>query len=194
MRAPILDQPSIGVADGHVEKVDRYHGDDRSIWTVDIVHGKERIDDRHIGLDEADPVVGERRLRVAVDGLLRLGTEVLHHCDPPLQKVTSRRHERSIFGEYGCSDFGILLNEGLSKGYLRAHERPLRLEPEALAEPVAPMTSVYARNAKPTRCIRPRAADLCFWGAESMVLVAIEASRCVREIFISFSIISFLCP
>ena len=116
IRAPILDQPSIGVADGHVEKVDRYHGNDRSIWTVDIVHGKERIDDRHIGLDEADPVVGERRLRVAVDGLLRLGTEVLHHCDPPLQKVTSRRHERSIFGEDGCSEFGILLNEGLSKG------------------------------------------------------------------------------
>jgi len=45
IRAPILDQPSIGVTDGHVEKVDRYHGDDRSIWTVDIVHGKERIDE-----------------------------------------------------------------------------------------------------------------------------------------------------
>ena len=99
MRAPILDQPSIAVADGHVEKVDRYHGDDRPIWTVNIVHGKERVDDRDIGLDEADPVVGERRLRGAVDGLLRLGTEVLHHCDPPLQKVTYRRHEGSIFGE-----------------------------------------------------------------------------------------------
>ena len=24
-------------------------------------------------------------------GLLGLGTEVLHHCDPPLQKVTHRR-------------------------------------------------------------------------------------------------------
>src|SRR4029077_7589607 len=116
MRTPILDQPSIAVADGHVEKVDRYHGDDRPIWTVDIVHGKEAGGDRDIGLDEADPVVGERRLRGAVDGLLRLGTEVLHHCDPPLQKVTSRRHQRSIFGEDGCSEFGILLNEGLSKG------------------------------------------------------------------------------
>jgi hypothetical protein len=31
--------------------------------------------------------------------LLRLGTEVLHHCDPPLQKVTLRRHEGSVFGE-----------------------------------------------------------------------------------------------
>jgi hypothetical protein len=102
MRAPILDQPSIGVKDGHEEKVDRYHRDDRAIWTVDIVHGKERVDDRGIGFDEADPVVGERRLRGAVDGLLRLGTEVLHHCDPPLQKVTLRRHEGSIFGEYGC--------------------------------------------------------------------------------------------
>jgi hypothetical protein len=48
--------------------------------------------------------------------LLRLGTEVLHHCDPPLQKVTLRRHEGSIFGEYRCSEFGILLNESLSKG------------------------------------------------------------------------------
>src|SRR5258705_32112 len=99
MRAPILDQPSIAVADGHVEKVDRYHGDDRPIWTVDTVHSKECVYDRDIGLDEADPVVGERRLRGAVDGLLRLGTEVLHHCDPPLQKVTLRRHEGSVFGE-----------------------------------------------------------------------------------------------
>ena len=46
---------------GHVEKVDRYHGDDRPIWRVDIVRGKERVDDRDIGLDEADPVIGERR-------------------------------------------------------------------------------------------------------------------------------------
>ncbi len=99
MRAPILDQPLIAVADGHEEKVDRYHGNDRSIRTVDIAHGKERVRDRDIGLDEADPVIGERRLRAAVDGLLRLGTEVLHHCDAPLQKVTLRRHEGPIFGE-----------------------------------------------------------------------------------------------
>jgi hypothetical protein len=121
--APILDQPSIGVADGHVEKVDRYHGDDRPIWTVDIVDGKERVDDRDIGLDEADSIIGERCLRGGVDGLLRLGTEVLHHCDPPLQKVTLRRHERSIFGEYGCSEFGILLNESLSKGISKRANR-----------------------------------------------------------------------
>jgi hypothetical protein len=35
MRAPILDQPVIGVTDGHVEKVDWYHGDDRPIRTID---------------------------------------------------------------------------------------------------------------------------------------------------------------
>src|SRR5262249_39808500 len=64
----------------------------------------------------ADAVVGECCLRGAVDGLLRLGTEVLHHCDPPLQKVAPRRHEGSIFGEYGCSELGILLNERLGKG------------------------------------------------------------------------------
>ena len=39
MRAPILDQPLTPVADGHVEKVDRDHGDDLPIWTVDIVQG-----------------------------------------------------------------------------------------------------------------------------------------------------------
>ena len=116
MRAPILDQPLIAVADGHEEKVDRYHGNDRPIWTVDIAHGKECVGDRDIGFDEADPIIGERRLRVGVDSLLRLGTEVLHHCDSPLQKVTLRRHERSIFGEYARSEFGILLNESLSKG------------------------------------------------------------------------------
>ena len=99
MRTPILDQPVIAVAGGHVEKVDRYHGDHRPIWTVDIVHGKERVADRDIGFDEADPIVGERRLSAGVDGLLRLRTEVLHHCDPPLQKVTHRRQEGSIFGE-----------------------------------------------------------------------------------------------
>ena len=96
MRAPILDQPLIAVADGHEEKIDRYHGNDRPIWTVDIAHGKECVGDRDIGFDEADPIIGERRLRVGVDGLLRLGTEVLHHCDSPLQKVTHRRHEGSI--------------------------------------------------------------------------------------------------
>ena len=57
MRAPILDQPFIGVADGHVEKVDRYLGDDRPIWTVDIAHGKERVDDRNRSVEVA------RRLR-----------------------------------------------------------------------------------------------------------------------------------
>ena len=99
MRAPILDQPLIAVADGHEEKVDRYRGNDRPIWTVHIVHGKKRINDRDIRFDEADPIVGEGRLRVGVDGLLRLGTEVLHHCDSPFQKVTHRRHEGSIVGE-----------------------------------------------------------------------------------------------
>src|SRR5712672_3168703 len=44
MRAPILDQPLIAVTGGHVEKVDRYHGDNRRIWTVDIAHGEERVD------------------------------------------------------------------------------------------------------------------------------------------------------
>src|SRR5207247_3790202 len=91
-------------------------GDDRRIWTIDSVYGKQRVNDRNIGFDEADPVVGERCLRTAVDGLLRLGIEVLHHCDPPLQKVTLRRHEGSVFGEWGCSEFGILLNESVSKG------------------------------------------------------------------------------
>ena len=99
MRTSILDQPLIAVARGHVEKVDRYHRDDRPIWTVDIVHGKNRINDRNIGFDEPDPVVGESRLRGAVDGLLRLRTEVLYHCDPPLQKVTHWRHKGSIFGK-----------------------------------------------------------------------------------------------
>ena len=99
VRAPILDQPLTTVPRGDVEKVDRYHGDDRPIRTVDIVQSKERVDDRDIGFDEADPVVGELRLRGAVDGLLRLGTEVLHHRDSPLQKVTHRRYEGSIFGE-----------------------------------------------------------------------------------------------
>jgi hypothetical protein len=88
MRSPIVDQPLITVADGHEEKVDWYHGDDLPIRTVDIAHGKERVGDRDTGLDEADPVVGERRLGTAVDGLLRLGTELLHYCGSPLKKVT----------------------------------------------------------------------------------------------------------
>src|SRR2546427_9298718 len=116
MRSPYLDQPSISVAYGHVEKDDRYRGDDVLIWTVGIVDGKKRVDDRDIGFDEADPVVGERRLRAAVDGLLRLGTEVLRHFNPPLQKVTLRRHEGSVFSECGCSEFGVLLNESVGKG------------------------------------------------------------------------------
>ena len=69
MRASILDQPLIAMAGGHVEKADRYHGDDRPIWTVNIAYGKNRVDDRDIGFDEADTVVGERRLRRGVDGL-----------------------------------------------------------------------------------------------------------------------------
>src|SRR2546430_17378413 len=100
MRAPILDQPVIAVAGGHVEKVDRYHGDGRPIWTVDIVHGKERVDDRDIGFDEEDAIVGERRLRATVDGLLGIGTTVLHHCAPTLQKVPPRVIDGSILGEY----------------------------------------------------------------------------------------------
>lgn len=66
MRAPILDQPSIAMADGNVEEVDRYHWDDRPIWTVDIVHGKERVDIGNIGLDEADlrffPALARKRV------------------------------------------------------------------------------------------------------------------------------------
>src|SRR5262245_31302677 len=116
MRAPILDQPSISVPDGYIEKDDRYRGDDGPVWTVGIVDREKRVDDCDIGFDEADAVVGECCLRGAVDGLLRLGTEVLHHCDPPLQKVASRLHVGSIFGEYGCSELGILLNERFGKG------------------------------------------------------------------------------
>ena len=63
MRPPILDQPFIAMAGGHVEKVDRDHGDELPIRTGDIAHGKERVGDREIGFDEADPVIGERRLR-----------------------------------------------------------------------------------------------------------------------------------
>lgn len=39
MRASVHNQPAIGVTNGHIEKVDRYHVDDRLIWTVDIAHG-----------------------------------------------------------------------------------------------------------------------------------------------------------
>jgi hypothetical protein len=55
MRAPILDQPVIALMDGHEEKIDRYRGNDLPIRTVDIMQGKERIGDRDIGFDEADP-------------------------------------------------------------------------------------------------------------------------------------------
>lgn len=41
----------------HEEKVDRYRGNDLPIRTVDTVQGEERIADRDIGFDEADPVV-----------------------------------------------------------------------------------------------------------------------------------------
>lgn len=115
MRAPIQDQPSIGAVDSHEEKADRHLGNNRPIWTVDIAHGKKSINNRDIALNEADPVVGKRSLRAFVDGLLRLETEVLDHCGPPLQKVTLRRHEGSIFGEYGRPELGILLNESVSK-------------------------------------------------------------------------------
>ena len=116
MRAPVLDQPLVAAADGYEEKVDRYHGDDLPVWSLNIVHGKERVGDRYIGFDEADPIVGERRLRGGGDSLLRLGAEVLHHCYSPLQEVPHRRHEGSIWGEQGGSEFGILVNESLGKG------------------------------------------------------------------------------
>src|SRR5260221_3881664 len=61
MRAPILDQPLIAVADRHEEKVDRYHGYDRPIWTVDIAQGKECVGARDIGVDEEDPIIRRRR-------------------------------------------------------------------------------------------------------------------------------------
>src|SRR5258708_33872171 len=51
------------------------------------------------------------------------------------------------------------------------------------------MTSANARNAEPRRCIRPRNADLCFWGGESMMSVAIKAARYVCGVFISFSLV-----
>src|SRR5215472_16017529 len=98
MRTPILDQPLISVAGGHVEKVDGYHGDDRPVWTVYVMQGKERVDDRNIGFDEANAPVGERPLGGAVDGL-RLGTEVLHHGGVSLLKVAHRCHKGSIVGE-----------------------------------------------------------------------------------------------
>src|SRR5260370_24748668 len=108
MRAPILDQPMIAVTDGHVEKVDRYHGDNRRIWPVDVAHGEERVDDRDIGFDEADPLGRERRLRGAVDRLGRLTTDLLPHRDPPLPRVTPRRDRGSLFGKSACSAFRTL--------------------------------------------------------------------------------------
>lgn len=91
MRAAILDQPSPVVTDGHVVKVDWYRRDDLPVGNVDVVHGKERVDERNIGFDEVHPVVGERRLRPAVDGLLCLGTEVLHHGDIPSIHATRQQ-------------------------------------------------------------------------------------------------------
>jgi hypothetical protein len=61
MRATILDQPLIAVATGHVEKVDRDHGHDLPIRPLDIVHGKERLDESNIRFDDADPVVRPQR-------------------------------------------------------------------------------------------------------------------------------------
>ena len=97
MLARVLDQPFIAVAGGHVENVERDHGDDRPIWTVDIAYGKDRVGDREVGFDETDPIVRECRLRGCGDRLLRL-TEFLHHGGVPLQR-DHRRHERSVFGE-----------------------------------------------------------------------------------------------
>lgn len=99
MRTPILDQPLISMAGGHVEKVDRDHADEFSIRASDIVHGKERIGDGDIRFDEADPVVRKDRLRGGSNGLLRLWTEVLHHVRSPLQKVTHGGDEGSMFSE-----------------------------------------------------------------------------------------------
>ena len=53
MGAPILDQPLIAVAAGHIEKVDRDHRDHRSIRTIDIAQGKDCIGDCEIRFDEA---------------------------------------------------------------------------------------------------------------------------------------------
>ena len=112
MRAPILDQPSIGVAHGHEEKVDWYHGDNRPIWIVDIAHSKQSVNDRDIGFDEADPVVGERRLCRAVDGLLRLADcRTLAFNSPPRRRrlvLMSRRYRRqpSLFLA-GCFPLSI---------------------------------------------------------------------------------------
>src|SRR4029077_16164625 len=68
MRASVLDQPLIAVAAGREEEVDRYDGHDRPICAVDIAHGKEGVGDRDIGFDKAYPIIGERGLRVGVDG------------------------------------------------------------------------------------------------------------------------------
>src|SRR5215469_17581983 len=115
MCAAILDQPFIAVTGGHVENVDWYHGNNRSIRTFDIAHGEECVGDRDIGFDETDAIVGERRLRGGSNSLFRFRSEVLHHGGVSLQEVADRRHKGSIFGEQGRPLFGILLNESLSE-------------------------------------------------------------------------------
>ena len=86
MRAPILDQPSIAVADGHEEKVDRYHGDDRPVWTVDIAHGEQCVNDRDIVFDEADPVVGERGLSLPLTACSASGPKSFTIATRPCRK------------------------------------------------------------------------------------------------------------
>jgi len=113
--APILDQPVIAVADSHIEKADGYGRYRRPIGAVDVAHGKDRVRNRNIGLDEADPIIRERRLRGAVYGMLCLWTEFVHHCNVPIEKVTLWRHKRSILSEQGCPGFGILLKEILGE-------------------------------------------------------------------------------
>jgi hypothetical protein len=86
MGAPILDQPLIPVAGGHVENVDRYHRDDRLIRAFDIAHGQERIGDRDVGFDEADPIVRERCLRGGGDGLFPSGPKSFTMATCPCRK------------------------------------------------------------------------------------------------------------
>jgi hypothetical protein len=86
VRAPILDQPSIGVADGHEEEVDRHRGDDRPIWTVDIAYRKQSVDDRDIAFDEADAVVGERRCVVPLTACCASGPKSFTIATRPCRK------------------------------------------------------------------------------------------------------------
>ena len=59
----------------------------------------------------------------------------------------------------------------------------------ALAEPVAPMTSVHARNASPRPCIRPRGADL---GKTARYVCEVFTSLC--QTFISLSLMCIVSP